>query len=56
MEDSTFTKEQQDNLFALEDDSWWFNYRMDLIEKLTNKYFNKELPIIDVGGAMVFLH
>lgn len=46
-----FSSQQQDMLFALEDESWWFTYRIRLIEKLLNKYFAKVHPIIDLGGG-----
>ena len=46
-----FSSQQQDMLFALEDESWWFTYRIRLIEKLLEKYFTKMLPLIDLGGG-----
>lgn len=49
--DTAFSKETQNGLLQLEDESWWFQYRADVIEKIAEKYFHKELPVYDIGGG-----
>lgn len=48
---SAFSKETHDSLYAIEDSSWWFQYRMSLISLLVNKYYSKDITIVDVGGG-----
>jgi SAM-dependent methyltransferase len=52
--DTKFSDEQQDGLFGIEDGSWWFNYRSDVIISLLNRYFDKDKLVIDVGGGNGF--
>lgn len=48
---TAFSKEQQDNLYCLEDQSWWFRYRSTVIIKLLDVYFDKEKMTLDIGGG-----
>lgn len=41
----------QDELFSLEDDSWWFEYRAKVILTCLDKFFSKKAILIDVGGG-----
>ncbi len=41
----------QDDLFKLEDSSWWFQYRADVIKELFLKYCDKNSPVFDIGGG-----
>jgi hypothetical protein len=52
--DTKFSVELQDWLFGIEDGSWWFNYRSNVIISLLNRYFDKDKLIIDVGGGNGF--
>lgn len=49
--DSSFSDEVQDRLYSLEDTSWWFRYRAEVIAKIMGLYFKKEPPVFDVGGG-----
>lgn len=46
-----FSEEEQEALYALEDTSWWFQYRSDVINHLAGKFLSKNLLILDVGGG-----
>lgn len=48
---TAFTELQQDDLFALEDRSWWFQYRGTLLLKILKKYFCKDLDLVDIGAG-----
>lgn len=59
LEDNTaskFSEEMQDSLFQLEDTSWWFQYRADVIASLAEKSFVFDRTTIDCGGGMVTQH
>ena len=49
--ETAFSKEQQDDLYCLEDQSWWFQYRSVVIIKLLDCYFDKEKMTLDIGGG-----
>ncbi len=54
LEDNTaskFSEEMQDSLFQLEDTSWWFQYRADVIASLAEKSFVFDRTTIDCGGG-----
>lgn len=48
---TAFSKEEQNTLLELEDVSWWFQYRAEVIENIAQRYFSKELSVFDVGGG-----
>lgn len=52
--DTAFDDAAQDGLLALEDDSWWFSYRADVIIGQMNKYFSIDKLTIDIGGGNGF--
>lgn len=60
LEDNTaskFSEEMQDGLFQLEDASWWFQYRADVIASLAEQSFVFDRTTIDCGGGgMVTQH
>lgn len=48
---SKFSAEAQNDLFEIEDTSWWFQYRSQVICQIANKFLRKEHSIFDVGGG-----
>lgn len=48
---SAFTDEMQEELLAVEDGSWWFDYRAKVILGLAHLFFDKEEPTVDIGGG-----
>ena len=48
---SRFSDTAQNNLFCIEDTSWWFQYRADVIEQIAQKYFDVKRLTFDVGGG-----
>ena len=48
---STFTDQQQTSLFQLEDQSWWFQYRVSVILSLMKRFFLPDRTTIDIGGG-----
>lgn len=48
--ESAFSDEEQDGLYSLEDASWWFRYRAEVISRIAEPYFKKKQFIFDVGG------
>lgn len=49
--ESRFSDNTQDDLFQLEDTSWWFQYRAGVIERIANDFLNKESCLFDIGGG-----
>lgn len=52
--DTQFTGEMQDELFFLEDHSWWFQYRAKLLAEVAELFFCKDCLTYDVGGGNGF--
>lgn len=50
-QETAFSDIQQDELFALEEDSWWFEYRANVICKMLNLFVDKKKMLVDVGGG-----
>ena len=48
---SAFKDSDQDQLFDIEDHSWWFKYRGKCIKGIAEKYINKDHFICDIGGG-----
>lgn len=48
---SAFSKEMQDALFATEDTSWWFQYRAQVLIDMAERYFSRDIEILDIGGG-----
>ena len=46
-----FSEEDQDALYELEDVSWWFRYRADVIFHMAEKYLSSNKITLDVGGG-----
>lgn len=49
--DTRFSNEMQNNWFDIEDQSWWFKYRADVIEKVSSFFFSHDKLVIDIGGG-----
>lgn len=49
--ETAFTDEVQNNLKNLEDGSWWFNYRAEVIIERMNQFFTKNKLTLDIGGG-----
>lgn len=49
--DTKFSKEAQNALFAIEDDSWWFQYRAQVLIDMAERYFVRETETLDIGGG-----
>ena len=52
--ETQFTGEMQDQLFSLEDHSWWFQYRAKFLAEVTELFFCKDCLTYDVGGGNGF--
>lgn len=52
--DTSFSDRQQDNLYLVEDGSWWFEYRADVITKMLDLFFVKEKLMFDIGGEWIY--
>lgn len=50
-EGTVFSDEEQDILFQLEANSWWFQYRARVITGVMKRYFDPQLKTVDVGGG-----
>ena len=48
---TAFSDDQQDGLWDIEDGSWWFQYRADVITGLMDRFFDKDKVTVDVGGG-----
>lgn len=48
---TVFSDRQQNELYAQEDASWWFQYRGRLLLRWAEKYFMKDKSIYDIGGG-----
>lgn len=53
--ESTFEKCQADKIHEYEDNSWWYKYRRDLLESILEKYFDKTIDVVDIGGGNGFI-
>lgn len=51
---SVYSDEQENKYFRVEDDSWWFNHRADVILQKMEEFFDKEQLTADVGGGNGF--
>ena len=48
---TAFSDKQQQNLFLIEDNSWWFQYRATVIISLMKQFFNPLKTTFDIGGG-----
>ena len=48
---TAFTDDQQDKLWDIEDGSWWFYYRAEVIIEMMDRYFHKSKLTFDIGGG-----
>ena len=51
IETTAFSEKMADMLFRIEDNSWWFQYRVEVISRLAEKYLSKEQEVFDIGGG-----
>ena len=51
MEQVSYPTEGNSECFQIEDESFWFDHRNQVIELLFNKYVKTQDVIIDVGGG-----
>lgn len=49
--DTALTANQQDVLYRLEANSWWFKYRSNIIIECLDEYFDKSKLVLDIGGG-----
>ncbi len=49
--DTQFSANAQDTLFAIEDTSWWFQYRAQVLIDMAERYFVREVETLDIGGG-----
>lgn len=52
---SKFSAKKQNDLFEIENCSWWFKYRANVIRKFANKYLNRSEMMLDIGGGNGFM-
>ncbi|MCI8779910.1 MAG: class I SAM-dependent methyltransferase [Lachnospiraceae bacterium] len=48
---TAFSEEQQNSLLQIEDDSWWFQYRIGIIKYFAKRFFKKSEKVYDIGGG-----
>lgn len=46
-----FSEEEQERLYALEDTSWWFRYRAEVITYIASRFLSDSSFVLDVGGG-----
>ncbi len=46
-----FSAEVQDTLFTTEDISWWFQYRAQVLIDMAERFFSRDVEILDIGGG-----
>lgn len=49
--ETAFDINMQNMLLKLENDSWWFQYRANIIVKFMKKYFQNDILTVDCGGG-----
>ena len=49
--ESKFSNNAQDDLFEIEDTSWWFQYRARVVEQIANMFLKKDACLFDIGGG-----
>ena len=49
--ETQFSAELQDEYFDVEDNSWWFSYKYDVIRYFSNRFFKKNIRTYDIGGG-----
>ena len=49
--ESVFSDEQQKKLYEMEAESWWFQYRANVIIDMMKRFFKQNVVTIDVGGG-----
>ena len=49
--ETQFSAELQDEYFDVEDNSWWFSYKYDVIRCFSDRFFQKDLRTYDIGGG-----
>lgn len=52
--ETKFSDEEQDDLFSIEDHSWWFKYRANVIHNVFKKFLDSRKETIDIGGGNGF--
>lgn len=51
----SYDEQGHNNCFAVEENSFWFSHRNDVILSVMNNYLQQENPILDVGGGNGFV-
>ena len=49
--ETQFSAELQDEYFDVEDNSWWFSYKYEVIRYFSDIFFKKVLKTYDIGGG-----
>ena len=49
--ETQFSAELQDEYFDVEDNSWWFSYKYEVIQYFSGRFFKKGLRTYDIGGG-----
>ena len=49
--ETQFSAELQDEYFDVEDNSWWFSYKYEVIRYFSDRFFKKDLRTYDIGGG-----
>ena len=52
--DTQLSDDTQNRMFMLEDSSWWFKYRAEVIHSIFEKFMDKEKMTVDIGGGNGF--
>ena len=48
---TSYSSEMQNDYFGIEDSSWWFQYRSEVVNKIVDKVLDSPAFIIDIGGG-----
>ena len=52
--ETAYTDDMHNDMQKIENESWWFIYRADVIKTLMEKFFKKDRLTVDVGGGNGF--
>ena len=52
--ETAFSDDTEENLMSLEDDSWWFRYRAEVITGFMKEYMDKNKVTVDIGGGNAY--
>ena len=49
--ETAFSDDEQKELYNIEEESWWFQYRASVIISFMKRFFQKKVVTVDIGGG-----